>query len=215
MIQLECALKKKPRTCWKQSRFIMLLHVSTVFPPLFMTFVEHQFCFLPWLSSRSLRAEFFTFVRSVPSSTYVSSSIGRHYRRHLTRFSLKALSALPPPPLSFLLPAAVATGSKLSTGRRQPAAVRQKQAAAESAVQLYRYLLPSATQSWANQLLNGGLSPQSPSKSFEQLRTWELRRVSVFKTKTPGPFQFVFGTRTKRTLLRIHLLVVSSNALKI
>ena len=86
-------LEKKPRTCWKQSRFIMLLHVSTVFPPLFMTFVEHQFCFLPWLSSRSLRAEFFTFVRC--RAQYVSSSIGRHYRRHLTRFSLKALSALP------------------------------------------------------------------------------------------------------------------------
>ena len=182
MIQLECALKKNPRTCWKQSRFIMLLHVSTVFPPLFMTFVEHQFCFLPWLSSRSLRAEFFTFVRSVPSSTYVSSSIGRHYRRHLTRFSLKALSALPPPP------AGLAAGSKLSTGRRQPAAVRQKQAAAESAVQLYRYLLPSATQSWANQLLNGALSPESPPKSFERSENLRTEKGFGFQNKNAGAF---------------------------
>ena len=187
----------------------MLLHVSTVFPPLFMTFVEHQFCFLPWLSSRSLRAEFFTFVRSVPSCTYVSSSIGRHYRRHLTRFSLKALSALPPPP-------ALAAGSKLSTGRRQPAAVRQKQAAAESAVQLYRYLLPSATQSWANQLLNGGLSPQSPPKDLNELRTWELRRVSVFKTKRRGLFSLCLELELRgRYYVLLHLLVVSSNALKI
>ena len=196
MIQLECALKKNPRTCWKQSRFIMLLHVSTVFPPLFMTFVEHQFCFLPWLSSRSLRAEFFTFVRC--RAQYVSSSIGRHYRRHLTRFSLKALSALPPP--------ALAAANRPPSGKNRRPLRALFSFTDISCRQLRKAEQISCwTAGWA-------LNPRQKIWRTENLRT---EKGFGFQNKTPGPFQFVFGTRTKRTLLRTHLLVVSSNALKI
>ena len=49
---------------------------------------------VPWLAAAA---------RVALGST--SSSIGRHYRRHLMRFSLKALSALPPSQTKFQKPA--------------------------------------------------------------------------------------------------------------